>query len=101
MSHIARSPRITRRTAGEINLLSEINQLVKGSQPRPTQSLAYIYRSMQRGDSVFLPGYTANSRDRKLIKTSPAAYTRDKNWVWTVRSTVERGIKGLRVYRAA
>ena len=101
MSYLARSPRINRRTPGEISLLSEINRLVKGAQPQRTQSLAYIYRSMRRGDSVFLPGYTSNPNDHKLVRTSPAAYTRDKNWVWTVRSTVENGIKGLRVYRSA
>lgn len=99
------TPAITKGSAGDIRLLREINRLanMKIQLHRPAQRLCDIFSSMTQGDTVFLEGYTTNpgDADPRLKKISMGSYTRKNTRVWTIRSTEENGIKGVRVYRDA
>jgi hypothetical protein len=98
-------PAITRGRAGDIRLLRDINRSANVQIPlqRPARRHCDIFNSMLIGDTVFLEGYTTNpgDADPRLKKISMGGYTRNNTRVWTIRSTEENGIKGVRVYREA
>lgn len=87
----------------EIMLLREINATAQKVWFDHPPRLEVDWANMRPGDSVFLPGYTCNADDHDMAMRSfgPRAgmsYANGK--VWTFRSTVENGIKGVRVHRA-
>jgi hypothetical protein len=96
---------VKRATAGEIRLLVDVNHKadMRAKLKRTKERLCDVFRGMAVGDSVFLEGYTANCNDgdRRLKLLSMQGYSRNNSIVWGVRSTEEKGIKGVRVYRQA
>lgn len=89
---------------GEIMLLREINARARRIWFQHPRRIEVDWASMQPGESVFLPGYTANvaDRDPAMRIFGPRVGMSNANQkVWTVRSTVEDGVKGVRVHRVA
>lgn len=83
-------------------LLREINAAAEPCWFLHPTRLVVDWAGMKPGDSVFLPGYTCNSQDadmsmRHFGVRSGMSYANTK--VWTFRSTVENGLKGVRVHR--
>lgn len=96
--------RVNRRSSDvPIELLRNVNR--SAAKPRPrfnyVPSDVISFDSMVPGESVFLPGFTTNAADRDpaVRRMSMSSYTKNNTRVWTVRSTVEKGVKGVRVYR--
>ena len=68
--------------------------------PPPLRQQNYPFRDMQPGDSVFFPG------ENRADKHHPAYmnarnYVRRNGWQITVRSVIENGVKGIRIWRVA
>jgi len=88
---------------GPIRLLEEVNSKVtrrETYQPAPGDVPWY---EMKNGESVFLPNCTGNpfDPDPTMKHISTSGYSKKHSIVWTVRSTEEDGVKGLRIWRAA
>lgn len=94
---------VKRARSGDIRLLVDVNGKanMRAKLKRPAQRLCDIFRPMNIGDSVFLEGYTSNynDTDQRLKYLRTQGYSKNNSIVWTVRSTEENGIKGVRVYR--
>jgi hypothetical protein len=92
------------RQPGNIKLREEIAVHVHGRQVRHKsgKNNRLPFRNMQPGDNVFLPGYTTDLvKEPKLRKINMTPYNEGNTWVWTVRSTAEAGVRGVRVFREA
>lgn len=96
--------RINKKTAGEIQTLKEINRR-RNPQIRviAANNSEVPWYQIAVGQSVFLPGRTCNrnDRDRRMRLFNVSGYSRNNSIVWTTRSTVENGVKGVRIYRTA
>jgi hypothetical protein len=94
---------VTKARPGDIRLLVDVNGKanMRAKLNRPKLRVCDVLRGVQIGESVFLEGYTGNYNDPdprlKYLRTQ--GYSRNNSIVWTVRSTEENGIKGVRVYR--
>jgi hypothetical protein len=92
------------KRAGEIRLRTELATRAYQRDVRynPLRNNRLPFKTMLVGDSTFLPGYTTDQyKEPHLRKLSMHPYTENKTRVWTVRSTVERGVRGVRVFRVA
>jgi hypothetical protein len=94
---------IKRAKPGDIRLLVDVNSKanMRVKLTRPKARLCDVFRNIQIGESVFLEGYTSNyvDPDTRLKYLRTQGYSKNNSIVWTVRSTEENGIKGVRVYR--
>lgn len=65
-------------------------------------SLIWPWHQMKRGDSFFAPGYVQQSRQKKngerLISTT-YAQRQIPGSKWATRLVVERGVRGVRIWR--
>jgi len=92
------------RQPGNIKLREEINVHVHGRQVRYRlgKNNRLPFNGMQPGDNVFLAGYTTDpAKEPGLRKISMSRYNQSNTRVWTVRSTAEAGVRGVRVFRTA
>jgi hypothetical protein len=92
------------RQPGTIKLRREIAVSVHGRQVRHQRGRnnRLPFRSMQPGDNVFLPGYTTDpKKEPGLRRINMTPYNEGNTRVWTVRSTAENGLRGVRVFRIA
>jgi hypothetical protein len=92
------------KRAGEIKLRSNLARRAYRADVRytPARNNRLPFKHMLVGDSTFLPGYTTDQRkEPDLRQVNMSVYTENKSVVWTVRSTVEQGVRGVRVFRVA
>ena len=92
------------RQPGNIKLRVEISGHVHGRQVRHRsgRNNRLPFHDMQPGDHVFLAGYTTDpKKEPGLRKINMSAYNEGNTRVWTVRSTAENGLRGVRVFRTA
>lgn len=92
------------RQPGNIKLREEIAVHVHGRQVRyrSGKNNRLPFNGMQPGDNVFLAGYTTDPRkEPSLRRLNMSAYNDGNTRVWTVRSTAEAGVRGVRVFRTA
>jgi hypothetical protein len=92
------------RQPGTIKLRREISVMVHGRQVHHRQGCnnSMPFAGMQPGDNVFLPGYTTDQKkEPNLRRINMSAYNENNTRVWTVRSTAENGLRGVRVFRVA
>lgn len=92
------------RQPGNIKLREEIAVHVHGRQVRHRsgKNNRLPFLNMQPGDNVFLPGYTTDpAKEPNLRQINMSRYNEGNTRVWTVRSTAEAGVRGVRVFREA
>jgi hypothetical protein len=92
------------RQPGKINLRTNIEVRVHGRQVlyRVNKKNRLPFNSMQPGDNVFMPGYTTDPRKEPgLRQLNMTRYNENNTKVWTVRSTADNGVRGVRVFRVA
>jgi hypothetical protein len=91
------------RRPGPIKLRSALDDKTYGRQVSytPGRNNRLPFRFMQPGDCVFMPGYTLGNYVDGLRKLNMTAYTKDNTRVWTTRSTVVKGVRGVRIFRVA
>jgi len=66
--------------------------------PRDATAPRYPFRKMKPGDSVFYPG--TNTRERQHPAYSYAKTLQKRHGLrFTLRSVVEDGVKGIRIWR--
>ncbi len=58
----------------------------------------YPFRDMQPGDSAFFPGENLRHKQHRAYM-SARNYVKSKGWKIAVRSVVEDGVKGIRIWR--
>jgi hypothetical protein len=92
------------RQPGNIKLREEIAVHVHGRQVRHRsgKNNRLPFSGMQPGDNVFLDGYTTDPvKEPGLRQLNMSRYNAGNTRVWTVRSTAEAGVRGVRVFREA
>ena len=66
--------------------------------PPPAFGQKYPFRHMEPGDSVFFPGENKSDKQHPAYMTVRNYVKRD-GWRVAVRSVVENGVKGIRIWR--
>ena len=60
----------------------------------------YPFRDMQPGDSAFFPGENLRHKQHPAYMNA-RNYVKRNGWQITVRSVIENGVKGIRIWRVA
>lgn len=89
---------------GRMRLLDELDKHAWGRQIEydPAKNNRLPFKRMERGDWVFMPGYTLNRKKQPGLRTlSLNPYNENGRKVFNGRSTVRDGLLGVKVWRVA
>ena len=91
--------RVTKRAVGDIELLADVKRKVTlVTFVHPVNHRPPLIE-MQPGDCLFLPGYSVHDRFPGMKYLSLPTRINGKQPVWSVRTTQENGLRGVRVRR--